>query len=514
MRSASIPERRVRAVEAWQRARGLMEVQGPATYEQVLSMPLFNSGYITYHGVPLPPSDNVEWLRAGITTIGDVWVDVTAGGCKGFSQRGHVLHPATELEMSIPVGWRMILQAGPQPLKKDEWMLWTEPNAARSDEHAATGIRDSAGRTLVLLLAQHGSDWHVAQYMLTCNGWVWSGHAWAAASDMCRATVEPFATHRGPRPDTIRLVGATCAKWSESLGRLKWTAAGAGYDCWVGSARRKHILTQWRATPAPGQLMPKAQRVRDAIGCHPQLTLGKVVDWIKTHVFDVDTSDFMHETAIGMLHVGVGYGCRAHRESRMCKSCWQERESIYHMMVECDAYAHLRQWATAAVRAVTGYTLEGKPLASLLVFGYDPDMLHHYTVGAIREVAMEAFRRARNANANVARPLPPTLNAASRLLERRIRHDWELVIGTPRGVPIYTTAATRRWHPDTYCPISKADFNAHWAPLARSTTADTLILALMQYRLAKPHTHHTRARPSAAPSVDRQAPLEPRPTGN
>eukprot|EP01047_Picozoa_sp_COSAG01_P121228 COSAG01_NODE_50002_length_367_cov_0.958955_1_plen_65_part_10 len=38
----------------------------------------------------------------------------------------------------------------------------------------------------VLLLAQHGSDWQVAQYMLTCNGWVWSGHAWAAASDMCR----------------------------------------------------------------------------------------------------------------------------------------------------------------------------------------------------------------------------------------------------------------------------------------------------------------------------------------
>jgi hypothetical protein len=58
----------------------------------------------------------------------------------------------------------------------------------------------------VLLLAQHGSDWHVAQYMLTCNGWVWSGHAWAAASDMCRATVEPFATHRGPRPDSIRLL--------------------------------------------------------------------------------------------------------------------------------------------------------------------------------------------------------------------------------------------------------------------------------------------------------------------
>ena len=73
------------------------------------------------------------------------------------------------------------------------------------------------------------------------------------------------------------------------------------------------------------------------------------------------------------------------------------------MMAECGAYAHLRRWASNAVRAVTGYTLEDKPLASLLVFGYDPDMLHHYTVGVIREVTMEAIRRARNANANVAR---------------------------------------------------------------------------------------------------------------
>ena len=227
------------------------------------------------------------------------------------------------------------------------------------------------------------------------------------------------------------------------------------------------------------------------------------MDWIKTHVFDVITSDFMHETAIGILHVGKGYGCRAHRESRMCKSCWREHESIYHMMLDCDAYAHLRQWASNAVRAVTGYTLEGKPLASLLVFGYDTDMLHHYTVGAIREVAMEAFRRARNANANVERPLPPSINTASKLLERRIRHDWELVIGTPHSVPIYTTDDTRRWHPDTYCPTSKADFNAHWAPLARSTTTNTLTLALTQHRLANTHTNHTRARPTAAPGVDR-----------
>ena len=144
------------------------------------------------------------------------------------------------------------------------------------------------------------------------------------------------------------------------------------------------------------------------------------------------------------------------------------------------------------------------------MFGYDPDMLHHYTVGAIREVTMEAIRRARNANANVLRPLPPSTTTASRLLERRIRHDWELVIGAPNGAPIYTTAATRRWHPDTYCPTNKADFNAHWAPLARSTTTDNLTLALTQYRLATSHTHHTKTRPSAAPTVDRQAPLEPR----
>jgi hypothetical protein len=76
---------------------------------------------------------------------------------------------------------------------------------------------------------------------------------------------------------------------------------------------------------------------------------------------------------------------------------------------------------------------------------------------------METFRRARNANANVERPLPPSISTASKLLERRIRHDWELVIGTPHSAPIYTTDDTRRWHPDTYCPTSKADFNAHWA---------------------------------------------------
>ena len=95
------------------------------------------------------------------------------------------------------------------------------------------------------------------------------------------------------------------------------------------------------------------------------------------------------------------------------------------------------------------------------------------------------------------------LHTASKLLERRIRHDWELVIGTPHSAPIYTTDDTRRWHPDTYCPTSKADFNAHWAPLARSTTTNTLTLALTQHRLANTHTNHTRARPTAAPGVDR-----------
>jgi hypothetical protein len=55
----------------------------------------------------------------------------------------------------------------------------------------------------------------------------------------------------------------------------------------------------------------------------------------------------------------------------------------------------------------------------------------------------------------------------------------------------------------TFCPTSKADFNAHWAPLARSTTTNTLTLALTQYRLANTHTNHTRARPTAAPGVDR-----------
>jgi hypothetical protein len=123
--------------------------------------------------------------------------------------------------------------------------------------------------------------------------------------------------------------------------------------------------------------------------------LGKVVDWIKSHVFYAVTSDFMHEVAAGFLHVGRGYGCIDNRQTPLCLSCRVTRESVFHIMVECPAFEHIRRWASTAVEAVTTYRLRGRPLARLLAFGYDTTTLQHYAVGAIREAVMEAIRRTR-----------------------------------------------------------------------------------------------------------------------
>ena len=159
-----------------------------------------------------------------------------------------------------------------------------------------------------------------------------------------------------------------------------------------------------------------------------------------------------------------------------------------------------RCWASTAVEATTTYRLHGRPLASLLAFGYDTTTLQHYAVGAIREAVMDAIRRTRNANANAPRPMPPSRNMLGRLLLRRIYSDWERVLGSPRHTPVYTAAADKRWHPDSYCPRTKTSFGARWPPLARVSSSGALTVTLVQHGLAQSHTHNNAGgKPSALP---------------
>jgi hypothetical protein len=230
-------------------------------------------------------------------------------------------------------------------------------------------------------------------------------------------------------------------------------------------------------------MRPKAQAVADALGRHPKLTLGKVLHCIKTRIFKTETADFMHAVAIGALHVGWGYGdTKEDRDDKQCLSCRQQNETIEHLFM-CPAYKTIRRWTTKAMYAATGEQLVGKTLASYMAFGSSTDLLYKRSAVAIREVAMETLRQARNARmkSDVVRPLSPDI--LGKALRQRIRDDyWHARGGNEYGGYL---AEGNRWHPDAYIPATMKRFNEEWRPIAAATDTGRLSLNMTELGLLR-----------------------------
>jgi hypothetical protein len=460
MHKRQLPERHIRMLLAWERARAHMELAEPATYEQVMSMPLFGSSKITKSNMPLQPLDNLEWVTAGCTTIGNVWTG------DSFNHGGRTLRPNVQIQGLVPREWQTILQKGPTPYAPGDWVLFDADPLP--EEHVATGIRTSAGQLLGQLHGVHEDTWSVRSYVLTINGWILDGARTCALAAMQHATVESWPPHRGNTPDEVTLVGPTHTSWARSISRLTWagaTGAPLYYRCLI-SAKRRNIARLWRPTPtAPHTRLPKAQAIADALACDPALGLGKALHCIKTRIFKVETADFMYAVAVGALHVGRGYGdTKEDRDDDICLSCRQYQETLEHIFT-CPAYKPLRAWTRKALKAVTGYNLHGQNLASFLAFGYNTDILYKRSAVAIREAAMESIRSARNSRLK-SEHARIDADVAGRRLQQSIRHDYTHAVGSD-DYGGHMQAAVSRWHPDAYVPATRAHFNRAWKPLAR-----------------------------------------------
>ena len=164
--------------------------------------------------------------------------------------------------------------------------------------------------------------------------------------ELIAATVEPYPTMHSTRdqPATVQLVEPTSTCCSSIVGRLYRDDEGSNeYNRCILSHGQRWLA----ALLIPAYNLPdeRLQRWLQQLPLHPELRLGTVFEQLKRTPCSVKTANWMWSISAGVTHCGKGYGDSDEtRNSNLCIMCQQKRDSIQHIVTECDALLPIREW--------------------------------------------------------------------------------------------------------------------------------------------------------------------------
>ena len=154
--------------------------------------------------------------------------------------------------------------------------------------------------------------------------------------------------------------------------------------------------------------------------------------------------------------------------------CQRQRDSIQHIVTECDALLPIREWTRRMTQWLTGEHLSDIGIARLLCHGLDDNGARCPVLQRIRAAAMAAIQHARQSRLknSLARV---TATHAQRALESYIRTDW--LHAAHRGLRRHTDQPTTggAWHD---CTDSLTDFKRRWGRAVRITASQHLLVVL------------------------------------
>jgi hypothetical protein len=443
-RAAFIPKHWAAYLNAFADIREHYVVVPACTFEEVMSMTLYDNSEFTYRGQTLAAHQWRPAAEAGIHTVSDLWHE----GEQRFRTHTELRILGSRMQVllrSMPRQWLRLLQTGRTDIGRDEWALHTGAidDAVPFDGSALVRTTSDADRMGAVVIV-------TVYTQLRTRGW--AAHATKAVlrARLWRATVED-----GPRMTggqcVWTLVGLTERAYAASRTRLR--RRGRQPTC----MSRYSVRTGCQCLRGPSRPTDELQRATTMMGYSGDNR--RTFLCIRRATWAPEARDFIWDLAAGALPTGRGAGL----PSSDCLVCEGVRDDLLHV-TQCRCLHTLRLW-TADVMAMIGLprTQFHLLLAQGVPQGDGAD-------GAIRSAVATAMRRNRAYMLMHHRAMPGheryIVNTAKRLLRDYIAMDRLFAFGA---------IERRQRHNKHYesRPASRADFIDRWGALCDMTSYST-----------------------------------------
>lgn len=441
-RAHFIPAHWAAYLRAWSDVRIHYRVEAPTTFEEVMSMTLYDNSEFTYRGQPLPAHEWQPAADAGVTTIKDLWHEA-AGRMRTHAELRILPARVDILRRSLPRRWACLLQAGRTAIGSGEWALHNGPiGGARTYQgYALVRTTDDANRmqSTVIVTVFTRAD---------TRGWVNHSTTAVRRANLHRATVEHLPKQVRGR-DTWTLVGLTELVFASSRTRMRLATGSCG---WLADYTTRTGCRCLSGTSKPTAELRAASKLLEC-RADPRLTFLT----IRKAAWAPEVRDFIWDVRAGALPTGRGAGLPSSR----CVVCGDVVDDIRHVL-QCPCLRELREWTADVICAMELPQISfHKLVAQGLPSGGG-------VADAIRSAAATAARKHRayvlvNHRAMPRRHICSIVNTAKRVMRDHIGMDRLFAFGSMERRPGDGTAYVSR-------PTNRAEFIAQWAPMCDMQT--------------------------------------------